>query len=106
MVRVTVGNLVNNLTGSSPDGQAEVYFGTVTVNGATAVGVPQPLYTAGDVVQFGLLTAGGTVSTGQPNVAAVTSGTAGVIGFQVKATASDTSVYNYIGFKPAAQQNV
>lgn len=101
MPRITVGNLVNNQTGSSPDGQAWENFGTFTANGATNVTIVDPGYTLGDIVLFGLLTAAGTVG----NIPKVTTGTTGT-GFTVAGTASDTSVYNYVRFSPAAQQNV
>lgn len=103
MPLIQTGNLVNNLTGAGPDGQSAEYFGTVTINGATAVPVTQTAYLAGDVVLFGLLTGAGTVGN-IPYVFATTNGTAGVTGFQVKGTASDTSVYQYWGFTPKAAQ--
>lgn len=91
------GQLRNNLTGSSPDGQAAEYFGTVTVNGSTPVSLGATNYAAGDVVLFALLTVGGTV--GQlPHIVTTALGAA-----TVAATASDTSVYNYWGFTPIAQ---
>lgn len=92
-------NLINNITGSSPDGVSEENFGTVTVNGTAAITVADTGYTLGDIVQFGLLTAGGTVG----NVPFVASGTNGT-GFTVKATASDSSIYNWIRFTPKAAQ--
>lgn len=100
MVRVTVGNLVNNQTGSSPDGQAWEAFATVTINGASNVTIVDSGYTLGDIVLFGLLTVGGTVG----NTPKVTTGTTGT-GFTVAGTASDTSVYSWVRFTPAAQQN-
>lgn len=91
------GALRNNTTGSSPDGQAAEYFGTVTVNGATPVALGATGYVAGDLVFFGLLTVGGTV--GQlPHIVTTALGAA-----TVAATASDTSIYNYWGFTPIAQ---
>lgn len=100
MVRVTVGNLVNNQTGSSPDGQAFESFGTYTANGVTGVVIADTGYTAGDLVLFG-----NTNFAGTPNQPYVSAGTTGV-GFTVKSAASDTSLYNWTRFTITAQQNV
>lgn len=65
--------------------------GTVTVNGATPVTVANTSFKAGSVVLFSLKTVGGTVGA-IPRLVTATPST----GFQVAATALDTSVYNYI----------
>lgn len=65
--------------------------GTVTVNGATPVSVATTAFVAGSVVLFSLKTVGGTV--GQlPHLVTATPAT----GFDVAATAGDTSVYNWV----------
>lgn len=65
--------------------------GTVTVNGVTPVAVATTAFLAGSVVAFSLKTVGGTV--GQiPHLVTATPAT----GFTVAATASDTSVYNWV----------
>lgn len=64
--------------------------GTFTANGATAVTVTDSRITANSVVVYGLKTVGGTPAP--PYMFAVTAGTS----FQVKSTAGDTSVYNYL----------
>jgi hypothetical protein len=64
--------------------------GTVIANGTTAVAVAAPLIERTSVVTMSLNTVGGTVSV--PYVATITLGT----GFEIKATALDTSTYNYI----------
>lgn len=80
-----------------PDGISADYFGTVTVNGASAVNLGAASYVAGDIVVFGLLTVGGTV--GQlPHVITTATGAA-----TIAATASDTSIYTYWGFTPTSQ---
>lgn len=99
MPLVQTGILNNNITGAGPDGLSEASFGTVTVNGASSVVVTDTGYKLGDVVQFGLLTVGGTVG----NLPHVVTGTNNV-SFTVQGTASDTSVYNWIRFRPIAQQ--
>lgn len=66
--------------------------GTFTANGTTPVVVANANITANSVVVFGLKTVGGTVSAAGPAMLTVTPGT----GFTVGATASDTSVYNYL----------
>lgn len=99
MVQVSTNPLYNNLGGGAPDGLSMYYKGTVTVNGTASQTVTEPNYIAGDVVLFGLLTVGGTVGA----VPTVKTGTTGT-GFTVAATASDTSVYTYIGFHAQDQQ--
>lgn len=69
-----------------------VNFGTVTLNGATAVTVANAAVTANSIIIFTLKTVGGTVSPNAPNVKTITPGT----GFTVAGTASDTSVYNFV----------
>lgn len=64
--------------------------GTFTANGATAVVVTDARVTANSVVVITLKTVGGTPD-GAPYLSSVTPGT----GFEVKAAAGDTSVYNY-----------
>lgn len=91
------GALRNNLTGSSPDGQAAESFGTVIANSTTAVTVADTGYTVGDIVIFGNTTFAGT--PGYPYVFAGTTGT----GFQIKSQASDTGTYNWWRFTPVAQ---
>ena len=65
--------------------------GTFTANGATAVTVANTKVTANSQVSFTLGTVGGTVGA-VPAIKTITPGT----GFTVAATASDTSVYNYL----------
>jgi hypothetical protein len=65
--------------------------GTVTMNGASAVTVANPLVTADSVVVFTVKTPAGTVSPNAPNIKTITPGT----GFTVSGTASDTALYNY-----------
>lgn len=98
MVRTTTGNLINNQTGSSPDGQAWENNGTYTANGVTAVVITDTGYTKGDIVLFGNTDFGGT-----PNGPYLSAGTTGT-GFSVKSAASDTGVYNWVRFTPATQQ--
>lgn len=66
--------------------------GTVTANGTTAVTVSTTAITANSVVVFGLKTQSGTAATTAPFMSAVTAGTS----FQIKSSAGDTSVYNWI----------
>lgn len=66
--------------------------GTVTANGTTAVTISTTAITANSVVVFGLKTAAGTAATQAPYMSAVTAGTS----FQIKSSAGDTSVYNWI----------
>lgn len=65
--------------------------GTFTANGATAVVVANSNVTANSIISYGLKTVGGTPGS-KPYESAITPGT----GFSVKATAGDTSVYNYL----------
>jgi hypothetical protein len=65
--------------------------GTVTVNGVTPVTVTNDAITADSIVIFTLKTVGGTVGA-YPAIQTITAAT----GFTVAATASDTSVYNYL----------
>lgn len=64
--------------------------GTFTANGATGVDVANTAVTANSVIVITLKTVGGTVGA-YPAIKTITPGT----GFNVAATASDTSVYNY-----------
>lgn len=66
--------------------------GTVTANGTTAVTVTTTAITANSVVVFGLKTQAGTAATTAPFMSAVTAGTS----FQIKSSAGDTSVYNWV----------
>lgn len=66
--------------------------GTVTANGTTAVTVSTTAITANSVVVFGLKTQSGTAATTAPFMSAVTAGTS----FQIKSSAGDTSVYNWV----------
>jgi len=61
-------------------------------NGTTAVTVSTTAITANSVVVFGLKTQAGTAATSGPFMSAVTAGTS----FQIKSTAGDTSVYNWV----------
>jgi len=65
--------------------------GEVTVTGATPVTVEAPQVTDKSIVIFTLKTVGGTVGA-QPTLDTITVGA----GFDVVATAGDTSVYNYV----------
>jgi hypothetical protein len=91
--------LKGTLTAPYPGGLSGIGFGTVTVNGTSPQTIALSAFNAGDIVLFGLLTAGGTVSPAGPAVLTVTTGT----GFTVGATASDTSTYNYWVFRPTSQ---
>lgn len=64
--------------------------GTFTANGASNVTVANTAVTANSVIIITLKTVGGTVGA-YPAIKTITPGT----GFDVAATASDTSVYNY-----------
>ena len=64
--------------------------GTFTANGASNVTVADTSVTANSVIIITLKTVGGTVGA-YPAIKTITAGT----GFDVAATASDTSVYNY-----------
>lgn len=90
-------SIVNNLTGPAPNGLAFKGLGTVTLNGATPVTITNSAYISGDKVDFALLTVGGTVGD-LPSVKTTTTGAPTVAG-----TASDTSVYTYYIYTPAAQ---
>lgn len=68
------------------------YGGTFTANGTTQVVVAEPNITATSTIVITLKTVGGTVSPSVPYVDTITVGT----GFTTKATAADTSVYNYL----------
>jgi len=70
---------------------ANAKAGTVTLNGTTPVSVATTAFIAGSSVLFSLKTVGGTVGA-HPVIATVTPGT----GFDVKGTALDTSVYNWV----------
>lgn len=70
---------------------ANAKAGTVTVNGTTPVSVATTAFVAGSTVAFSLKTIGGTVGA-IPHIATPDAGT----GFTVVATASDTSVYNWV----------
>ncbi len=81
------------------DGNANVAFamaeptnlrGTFTCNGATPVAVANANVQITDVIIISLNTVGGTVGA-IPAVVTITAG----VGFNVRGTASDTSVYNY-----------
>ena len=99
MPNIEISQLKGTLTAPYPDGLSAIGYGTVTVNGVTPQAVSLPAYQLGDIVWFGLLTVGGTVS---PAGLAVLSGTSGV-GFNVGATASDTSTYTYLVIRPTSQ---
>lgn len=71
--------------------QVRATSGTFVANGASAVTVAAPNLTATSMVLISLNTVGGTVGA-IPAVQTVTPGT----GFTVAATASDTSLYNYL----------
>jgi hypothetical protein len=68
--------------------------GTVTLNGATPVLVPDAGVTANSVILLCLKTAQGTPAPAGACVSAVVAGTS----FSVVGVALDTSVYNYIIF--------
>lgn len=90
MPNIETDSLKGTLATPTPGGLAGVGFTTVTVNGTSPQTIAMPAYNAGDIVLFGLLTVGGTVSAAGPAVLTGTTGT----GFTVGATASDTSTYN------------
>lgn len=64
---------------------------TFTANGASNVTVVAPEVTANSVVVITLKTIGGTVGA-VPAIQTITPGT----GFDVAATAADTSIYNFV----------
>lgn len=65
--------------------------GTFDANGTSQVVITEPTVTANSVIIISLKTVGGTVSPSVPYIDTITVGT----GFTTKATASDTSTYNY-----------
>lgn len=69
----------------------DISAGTFTANGTSAVTVANTAVTANSIIIPTLKTVGGTVGA-LPAIKTITAGT----GFTVAATASDTSVYNYI----------
>lgn len=73
-----------------PDGT--LASGTFTANGTTQVTIANTKITANSNIIITLNTVGGTVSPSVPYINTITPGT----GFTIKATASDTSVYNYL----------
>ncbi len=64
---------------------------TFTANGSSNVTVVAPEVTASSVVMITLKTVGGTIGN-VPKIKTITAGT----GFEVAATAGDTSIYNYV----------
>lgn len=66
--------------------------GTFTANGATQVDVVDTRITANSIILTTIKTAAGTPSPNAPNVISKTAG----VGFSIKATASDTSLYSYV----------
>jgi len=64
--------------------------GTVTANGTSAVTITDSGIDVNSILVFGLNTVGGTVGA-IPNVKTITAGSC-----TIKATASDTSVYNFV----------
>jgi hypothetical protein len=73
------------------DGDMTRLIKQVTVTAATPVSVADTNVTGDSIIIFSVNTAGGTVGN-QPYVNALNAG----VGFDVKATASDTSIYNYV----------
>ena len=63
---------------------------TVVVTGTTPVAIVNAGIDANSIIIFGLSTVGGTVGA-IPNVKTITNGSC-----TIKATASDTSVYNFV----------
>lgn len=92
-LQATTGNVVVNTAGKTltVKSGANAKAGTVTVNGATGVVVNTTAITANSVIEYGLKTVGGTPG-GKPYESAVSVGTS----FTVKATAGDTSTYNWV----------
>lgn len=66
--------------------------GTFAANGTSQVVITEPTVTANSLITITLKTVGGTVSPSVPYIDTITVGT----GFTTKATASDTSTYNYL----------
>lgn len=66
------------------------FRGTFTANGASAVTVANTNVLTTDEISISLNTVGGTVGA-LPAIQTITAG----VGFTVKGTASDTSIYNY-----------
>lgn len=77
-------------TGGAVDASCPVNFGTVTLNGDTAVTVANAAVTANSIIIFTLKTA--HTPGAYPAIATITPGT----GFTVAGTAGDVSVYNYV----------
>lgn len=73
-----------------PDGTTA--SGTFTTNGTATITIANTYVTANSNIIITLKTVGGTVSPSNPYILTITPGT----GFTVKATASDTSTYNYL----------
>lgn len=67
-------------------------IGTFVANGTTQVVITDPNVTANSAIVITLKTVGGTVSPSVPYIDTITAGT----GFTTKATAADTSTYNYL----------
>jgi len=72
-------------------GDIERLTDTFTANGASNVTVPAVEVTSTSVIIITLKTIGGTVGA-YPAIKTITPGT----GFDVAATAGDTSIYNYV----------
>lgn len=66
--------------------------GTFTADGANTVVVPATGVTANSIIMITIKTVGGTPSPTQPNVILLNPG----VGFSIKSTALDTSVYNWV----------
>lgn len=66
-------------------------YDTFTCNGATGVDVANTSITALSHIDIALKTVGGTVGA-QPTIQTITPST----GFNIKCTASDTSIYSYV----------
>jgi hypothetical protein len=76
--------------GSPQNVRLQYSTGTFTANGTTPVVVANTAVTASSDINITLKTVGGTVGA-QPAIVTITPGT----GFNIVATALDTSVYNY-----------
>ena len=84
--RVRVDGALSTTGGTTVPVGNSTFSGTATLNGVTAVTIVAPALTATSRIFLGFVTPAGT--PGAPYVSAVTPGT----GFQVKSSASDTSV--------------
>lgn len=95
--RMSFANLGLTRGGLSLEGPAVmaalvVAQGTFNANGAIEVVVPATSVTADSIIWITIKTPGGTVPVSPPNVISKTAG----VGFSIKSTALDTSIYSFV----------